>query len=101
VVQAEGEAKELLHEICQSMRSTELEDPVAKATALLQRDKQQGQLRRSEWDFKGEGLLLFNSCIYVPDATDLQQRIIAQHHDSLVAGHPGRWKTLKVILRSY
>jgi hypothetical protein len=79
------------------MRSTELEDPVAKAAALLRRDKQRGQLRRSEWDFEGEDLLLFNGRIYVPDATDLQRRIIAQHHDSLVAGHPGRWKTLELI----
>jgi hypothetical protein len=55
-----------------SMRSTELKDPVAKAAALLRRDKQRGQLRRSEWDFEGEDLLLFNGCIYVPDATDLQ-----------------------------
>jgi hypothetical protein len=80
------------------MRSTELEDPVAKATALLWRDR---QLRRSEWDFEGEDLLLCNGCIYVLDATDLQRRIIAQHHDSLIAGHPRRWKTLKLILRSY
>jgi hypothetical protein len=98
VVRAEGEVKELLREICQSMRSTELEDPVAKAAALLRRDKQRGQLRRSEWDFEGEDLLLFNSRIYVLDATDLRRRIIAQHHDSLVAGHPGRWKTLELIL---
>jgi hypothetical protein len=101
VVRAEGEAKELLCEIQQSMRSTELEDPVAKAAALLWRGKQWGQLHRSEWDFKGEDLLLFNGRIYVPDATDLQQRIIAQHHDSLVAGHPRRWKTLKLISWSY
>jgi hypothetical protein len=40
VVRAKGEAKELLHEICQSMHSTELEDPVAKAAALLCKDKQ-------------------------------------------------------------
>jgi hypothetical protein len=54
------------------MRSTELEDPVAKAAALLRRDKQRGQLCRSEWDFEGEDLLLFNGRIYVPDATDLR-----------------------------
>jgi hypothetical protein len=71
-VRAEGEAKELLREICQSMRSTELEDPVAKAAALLQSDKQRGQLCRSEWDFEGEDLLLFNGRIYVPNATDLR-----------------------------
>jgi hypothetical protein len=101
VVRAEGEVKELLHEIHQSMCSTELKDPVAKAAALLQRDKQWGQLHRSEWDFKGEDLLLFNGCIYVPDATDLRRRIIAQHHDSLIAGHPRRWKTLELISQSY
>jgi hypothetical protein len=79
------------------MHSVELKDPVAKATAMLWRDKQWGQLHRSEWNFKGEDLLLFNGHIYVPDAVDLQQRIIAQHHDSLIAGHPGRWKTLELV----
>ena len=83
------------------MRSAELKDPVAKAAALLWRDKQQGQLHRSEWDFEGEDLLLFNGHIYVPDAPDLQRRIIAQHHDSLVAGHPERWKTLKLVSWNY
>ena len=72
------------------MRGAELEDPIVKAAALLWKDKQRGQLRRSEWDFEGEDLLLFNGRIYVPDAPDLRRRIIAQHHNSLIAGHPGR-----------
>ena len=83
------------------MRGAELEDPVVKAAALLRKDKQRGQLRRSEWDFKGEDLLLFNSHIYMPDTSDLRRRIISQHHDSFIAGHPRRWKTLKLISCSY
>ena len=51
---------------------TKLEDPVAKAAALLQKDRQRGQLRRSEWEFEGDDLLLFNGRIYVPDEADLR-----------------------------
>jgi transposase InsO family protein len=67
----------------------------------LQKDRQWSQVWSSEWDFEGDDLLLFNGQIYVPDNLDLQRRIIAQHHDSIVAGHPGCWKTLELISRSY
>src|SRR5580704_19485894 len=32
---------------------------------------------------------------------DLRCRIVEQHHDSQVAGHPGRWKTLELVSRNY
>src|SRR5277367_4714685 len=32
---------------------------------------------------------------------NLRRRIVAQHHDSQIAGHPGRWKTLELISRNY
>ena len=61
----------MLREIRWNMREAKLEDPVAKAVTLLCKDKQKGQLRRSEWEFEGNDLLLFNGCIYVPDEADL------------------------------
>ena len=74
MVRAEGEAKDLLRNIRLSMRSVKLKDPVAKAAAALRKDKQRGQLCRSEWDFEGEDILLFNGRIYVPDAADLRRK---------------------------
>jgi len=35
----------------------------------------------------------------VPNDPELRRRITSQHHDTRVAGHPGRWKTLELISR--
>jgi hypothetical protein len=47
------------------------------------------------------GLLMFQGKIYVPKDRDLRRRIIAHHHDTRVAGHAGRWKTLELVSRNY
>jgi len=39
--------------------------------------------------------------IYVPNDPELCRRITSQHHDTRVAGHPGRWKTLELVSRNY
>ena len=36
-----------------------------------------------------------------PKDTKLQTEIIKLHHDSPIAGHPGQWKTLELILCNY
>jgi hypothetical protein len=43
----------------------------------------------------------FQDCIYVPMIPELQRKIVEQHHDSRIAGHAGRWKTLELVSRSY
>jgi hypothetical protein len=48
-----------------------------------------------------DGLLTFRGKIYVPNDRDLRRRIVAQHHDTAIAGHPGRWKTLELVSRNY
>ena len=47
------------------------------------------------------GLMMFRGKVYVPKDRDLHRRIVEQHHDSWVAGHPGRWKTLELVSRNY
>ena len=37
----------------------------------------------------------------MPKDCDLRRRIVEQHHDSRVAGHPGRWKTLELVSWNY
>ena len=76
------------------------EEAVTKAAKALREDKSRGQVRKSEWG-ENDGLLTFGGRIYVPDANDLRRRIMAQYHDSQVAGHPGRMKTLELISRDY
>ena len=39
--------------------------------------------------------------IYVPKDKDLRDEVIHLHHDTYVAGHPGRFKTAELVLRNY
>ncbi len=45
--------------------------------------------------------MYFHGRIYVPDSSDLRCRIISLCHDTKVAGHAGRFKTLELVSRNY
>ena len=47
------------------------------------------------------GTLYFRDRIYVPDFTPLKLRLIQENHDIPTAGHPGRSKTLELLMRQY
>jgi len=53
-----------------------------------------------EW-LEDEGLLQFRGKIYVPQNLDLQRRVVSLCHDTKVAKHPRRWKTLELVSRNY
>jgi len=53
-----------------------------------------------EWSLS-DRLLYFQGKIYVPDTSDLRQWIITLSHDSWLAGHSGRWKTLELVSRNH
>ena len=57
-------------------------------------------IRSSEWS-EVDGVLYFHGKIYVPPTADIRRKIVVLHHDSHVAGHPGRWKTLELVARNY
>jgi transposase InsO family protein len=44
---------------------------------------------------------MFHGKIYVPNDRDLRCRIVEQHHDTHIAGHAGRFKTLELVSRNY
>ena len=48
-----------------------------------------------------DGLLFHDSRIVVPNDEPLRTRILTQHHDSPMAGHPGRDKMLELVQRQY
>ena len=52
-----------------------------------------------KWSMEN-GLLRYRGKVYVPKM-DLRQKIIALCHDSKIAGHPGRWKTLELVSWNY
>jgi hypothetical protein len=44
---------------------------------------------------------MFRDKIYVPKDPELCRRIVEQHHNSCIAGHPGHFKTLELVSRNY
>ena len=54
----------------------------------------------TDWTIDNE-LILFKQRIYVPDNLTLRQEILHLHHDLPVMGHPGVFKTLELVKRSY
>jgi hypothetical protein len=44
---------------------------------------------------------MFRGKVYVPNNAQLRRKIVSLHHDSTIAGHPGRWKTMELITHNY
>jgi hypothetical protein len=99
VVVAEGEEREMVREIRAKVKEGLVEDSVAAMVKGLKESKSR-TVQGAEWNLR-EGLVLYRDRIYVPNDPDLRRRIVAQHHDTKVAGHAGRWKTLELVARSY
>jgi hypothetical protein len=76
------------------------EESVVKAARELWKDKGRGMVKSTEWS-ESDGLLMFHGKIYVPKDRDLRCCIVEQHHDTHIAGHAGRFKTLELISRNY
>ena len=57
-------------------------------------------VRGEEWQLEGD-LVLKEKKIYMPKNKELRAEIIWLHHDTLVAGHRGRWKTTELVMRNY
>src|SRR5918999_558660 len=96
---AEGEEKDVLTEIQWRARDGAYEDKVAKVVKELKSGRNK-VFQTSEWQ-EENGLLFFWDRIYVPRDLNLRRRILEQHHDSHLAGHPGCWKTLELVFRNY
>ena len=39
--------------------------------------------------------------VYVPKDEELRVEIIQLHHNTLIAGHGGQWKTVELVTRNY
>jgi hypothetical protein len=48
-----------------------------------------------------DGRLFYRGKQYVPEVSELQLRLIKEHHDTPLAGHPGRSKTFDLLSRRY
>ena len=56
-------------------------------------------VRSSEWSMEN-GLLHYRGKIYIP-GSKLHCQILSLCHNSKLAGHPGRWKTLELVSKNY
>lgn len=57
-------------------------------------------LKDKDWS-DSEGLITWKSQVYIPIDRKLWEDIIRKHHDSVLAGHPGRYKTHELITCEY
>lgn len=48
-----------------------------------------------------DGLLFYNTKVVVPDEEAIKRDLVANFHDSLMAGHPGQNRTLELVSRKY
>src|SRR5260370_537898 len=92
-VMLEGEEAVFMEQIRQS---DQYDDPVVKALKALD----VGELRSDEWTC-AEEVVLYQGRVYVPDDPQLCHDLVHAHHSATVAGHPGRWKTLELVLWNY
>jgi hypothetical protein len=99
-VRLEGDECNILREVWCSLKVDVQEESVAKAARELRKDKGRDTIKSTEWS-KSDRLLMFCGKIYVPKDRDLRRRIVKQHHDTRIARHAGRFKTLKLIAHNY
>jgi hypothetical protein len=99
-IRLKGEERNILREVQRSLKDNVQEELEPKAARELQKDKGRGTIKSAEWS-KSDGLLMFRSKIYVPNDRDLRRCIIEQHHDTHIAGHAGRFKTLELVSWNY
>jgi len=93
-----GLEQDILRDIRQGTKQPK-EEPVARAAQELRKSSTRS-LRSAEWS-EHDSLLYYRGCIYVPNTSNLRRRIVSLCHDTKVAGHPGRFKTLELVSRSY
>ena len=91
-----GQEKPLLTKI---RNSRDYDESVVKAVEEL-RKSGSTRIDGAEWA-EEQGLILFRGKVYVPKDQELRRAIVEAHHDSQIAGHPGRWKTLELVARNY
>ena len=88
-IQVEPIAEELTKQILRARNNKD--HSVVKALS----EKQKG------WEELEEGLVTWRHRVYVPKDSTLREDLIRLHHDTALAGHPGRYKTHEMITRNY
>ena len=97
-LQMVSEERDISKEIQHEMETRNKEEVVIKVIKELMKSLTKS-VKSAEWLLEN-GILYHQGKIYVPDS-NLCHCISALCHDSKIAGHPGRCKTLELVSRSY
>jgi len=92
MIEEEGDLKERIK------RAQEGDERVVKAVEELKRAGIK-VLKDEEWEIENR-IVTKEGRIYMPEG-ELRGEIIQLHHDTLVGGHGGRWKTVELVARNY
>ena len=75
------------------------DDEVVKAVEEMKRAGVK-MLRNEEWR-KVNSVIYKEEKVYVPKDEKLRAEIIWLHHDTLVRGHGGQWKTVELVTQNF
>lgn len=92
---------ELLEEIKRALKK----DHMAKSVVAFleaEPEKAPAKIRKemSDWTLD-DGILHYRQRIFVPSNEEIKRKILELYHDSIMAGHGGRAKTLEMVQRGY
>jgi len=86
-------------DLLEEVRKSKVKDnEVVKAVEEMKRAGVK-MLRDEEWR-EVDGIMYKEEKIYVPKDEKLRAEIIRLHHDTLVGGHGGQWKTVELVTRN-
>ena len=94
-----------------SLIATDLRDKIASATntdelatkiksCLYKQLPPPMRTALSDWSYK-DGLIIYRGKVYVPPDTEIRKEVVTSFHDSILARHPGFFKTLHLIKEHY
>jgi Integrase zinc binding domain len=94
-VTVDGPSQSLMARI---KRAMEIDDKVVQIIKELNRDGPKVHLK--DWELQGS-TVLFHGRVYVPLDPKLRHDLLHEHHDTPTTGHPGWWKTYKLVSHHY
>jgi len=87
-------------DLLEEVRKSKVKDD--KVVKTVEKIKRAGveMLRDEEWR-KVDGIIYKEGKVYVPKDEKLRAEIIRLHHDTLIGGHRGQWKTVELVTRNF
>ena len=87
-------------DLLEEVRKSKVKDD--EVVKVVEEMKQTGikMLRDKEWR-EVDSIMYKEGKVYVPKDEKLRAEIIRLHHDTLIGGHGGQWKTIELVTRNF